>query len=556
MLVRPANLKKAGPRQFDIGDHRTATMEQASLGFPSMQQLRTSLVAAGQHAPNSCELPLPDGSKHLAGAIMDPSGIVAGVLNTLVPAQPGRLDARMPSLLVTFLQGRHIADDDNAGAHADWQQCTSLNWERHAAAIGASIGSNDTEDVSFVLDRLGSPRLLTLQSTDLEVSILLSPCTTTLDALHGPIGFDKQLWTSEAHCRRLGGAGDMLSGLAAKKGTRNLARAALLNAVRDKRPAESWMLLVLVGNICSRKSPQLGVAVYALLAEMAMTLNQGKETSRWQCLMVKHGECLEALGQFSVAAADVYQTAANAAEHEPSLVGGLAYVPNALGNAGLANKRAGNAAQAEALYRRALHFTETEDPQFPPEERQRSRNRILCMLAQLCTNAAQTAGWQQEIFRLAFAMMELAHQGSSCILGWDEGGVPTMRVPSQGRVWRMQRNGDVVEDAPGLPETAGHAMRRASDAARQWQRGPELDAETSRNLLPQNDATSSTCAVCGTVGPASTIKRCAGCRGPSYCGQGCQGKGVATAQARVSRCTKGYIRRRTGGIMKRGVTKV
>ena len=521
LSVRPANLERAGRRQADPGAFRMLLEENALLGFPKMQQMHADLIAAGQSAPTSFDGPLPDGSRHLAGAVVDPSGAVAGVLNTFVPNASGKPDPRTPPLLLTFMQGRHVPDDDNPGAQANWAAAAQrLDWRGHAAAIRAAA-VDPIVDVSITVDRPDSPRLLTLQGGCLEVSILLSPCTTSVDPCMA--GFDSLLWTSEAHCRSLNGTGAAPSGSASKKGTRKLTCAALVKAIEEERAAESWALALFVANTRSQKSVELSVAAYALLTDFALALNQGRHSSRWQCFAVKHGEALEALGQFS-AAAQVYELAADAAVQDPALVGGRAFVPNSLGNLGLAHKRAGDTRQAEAAYQRALKAV--DDPTFPPEAYRITRNRIAQRLAQLYreNDAAESTRWLHEIFRIPFTDMELRHRGASCILGWEEGGVPIMRVPSRGRTWRMLTNGHVTEDSPQRPEPAGRAVRRMADDAAEWPNGPSTDSSHSRQLLPNSDATSLTCAHCGQVGPSSRLKRCARCLGPAYCGTECQAK--------------------------------
>jgi hypothetical protein len=483
----------------------------------------------------SMSSPLSNGVKHVAGFIMDPVDTVAGTLNELhmgnVPLTP---DDGLPGILRTFVQGRYIPDEGNAGARADWAAAASIAWGAHEQAIRAALRGQDVpSDVVITLDRSDAPRLVTLRGRGLEVSFLLSACTTEASERDG------SLWTSEAHCRRAfwglsyseqsRGAGrdepdsHALSSSEKKAAIRALACAGLAQSAAKRQVAASWALAVFVVNNVSRKNVRLAAATYALLVELVFSLAHGKHTHCWSVHMSRRGEALEASSAFSAAAA-VYAELAHAVQSAPAMVGGAHGVFIAWSNLGLAHKRASEFGPAVTAYQQALRCLESADPPLPADMRRRLRNRGLQQLAQLYRSTKQETQMHEimnQIFELAIAEAVYGEPSKRVthMFAWDDGGIPTLTFPQLGRRWRMGIDGVVTEDPRQASRTTKQAHKSAKDA---YESLPEQESaeERMRQFLPKGGGSANACAECGCVGP--NMLKCARCKADCYCSKACQ----------------------------------
>ena len=555
ILLRPTVLTEALPNQRDISFEGMdvsleAAKEQASSGFPNASRLMRAAERAGQPM-GSFEGPLGNGLRHLASFVRDPSNTVIGTLNTLdLGPAAGLVPPECPSPLRSFVHGQFVADEENAGAQADWNS-VKIDWGSHQRSTTKAIGLKK-DRVEIILDRPLAPRIITIRGGDFQVSFLLSSATVDLSSA---AAWERELWTSDAHCREAFWGLTMkeqskvkaprttaLSDKDQKKCIRLLTSTALLQAVQEQKAAESWALAVFIANTSAQKRVETGAAAYGLLADLALAIAHGAHTARWAHIMCKHGECLEAMGSFRDAV-KVYAELSAAAERKPEIVGGPSHVSRSIANQGLASKRAGDYTLAESTYRHALHWIDSSEKHRSASEQRYERNVVLELLGKLYLDSSEEsksgklAGAQKakmaailsEIFEFQLAELDLmgpakSKEAATRILCWDRGPrgqVPTLKVPSLGRTWHMH-HGKVVEEERQQPERVDAAVRRGLDQFNSTSHEHRSPEETSLECLPKpTGVVMSQCALCGTT-RGERMQQCARCRIETYCSKECQ----------------------------------
>ena len=539
-------------------DLQAALYKAAENGFHDVAWIVTAMAARSGTPSSSVELKLPEGSRHHAAFIKDPKGLIAGTLSTCTgPCEDLTRPWHGPPLVRTFIHGRYVADEGNAGLVADWKAADGVDWNSHtkrfqALPIHKQLSRVVTAPPTFMIDRPSAPRLLTVRgqvsladgvgARDVEMSILVSPCTLCPPSmLHMP---DAHLWTSAAHARSLDGQPPVLQGRQSRLVTRSLVIVGLEHAVSEGRAAESWILAAFANNMFAQKYPQLAAAAYLLHVDIMSSFPSGahsRSNSLLGILMMRAGEALEACNDFA-GAAEVYEREGRASDLDMMFSGGWEHVAKPWSNAGLARKRAKQYGRSEANYNHALRRCDDAQASLSADKSRAMRNAVLRNLGQLYRatdsryeqHAVQLIDVRQQDTKEMKVMMELfgvelaratgmTHKNH--LFTWGGGGVPRLHIPSLGRSWHLNGNDVVEELTRRAPESITELTRRLKTEAGAWAPQPS-EAERMRTMYLQQrksgEEVMSNCNGCGKAISQCSAKKCARCLVTVYCSKECQ----------------------------------